>query len=150
MKKMSVNKTLMMTTINFAVMYLLTYAAIASFDHLLPNINKAYMALIMAAPMLALNLILNGSMYDNQRVVRIILATSGLVFLLGFTAIRQQAFVGDEAFLRSMIPHHSSAILMCEQASIEDTEIIELCDDIITAQLEEIAIMERLLAENNR
>lgn len=150
MQKMRVQKTLLMTAINFVIMYLLTYAAIASFDHLVPNINKAYMAAIMAAPMLAINLLMNASMYENQRALRIVLAASGLVFVLGFSFIRQQSFVGDEAFLRSMIPHHSSAILMCEQASIEDPEIVELCDAIITAQLEEIAIMEQLLDEGSR
>lgn len=149
MQKMSYKKMLLMSAINFVIMYALTYAAIASFDHLFLNINKAYMAAIMAAPMLILKILMSGSMYDNQRALKIILGASALVFVLGFTFIRQQTFVGDEAFLRSMIPHHSSAILMCEQASIEDPEIIDLCDDIITAQLEEIAIMKQLLAEQN-
>jgi uncharacterized protein (DUF305 family) len=31
--------------------------------------------------------------------------------------------VGDKQFLRSMIPHHAGAILMCEKASIKDAEI---------------------------
>ncbi|MDA1329915.1 MAG: DUF305 domain-containing protein [Chloroflexi bacterium] len=70
---------------------------------------------------------------------------SPLVMLACFVIIRQQAYVGDRSFLRFMIPHHSSAILMCEQANIEDPEIIALCEQIIEAQRDEIAIMERML-----
>ncbi len=34
-----------------------------------------------------------------------------------------QAGIGDKEFLRSMIPHHSGAILMCEQATLTDPEM---------------------------
>jgi uncharacterized protein (DUF305 family) len=30
-----------------------------------------------------------------------------------------------------MIPHHSGAILMCEQSNLTDPEIISLCDEIV-------------------
>lgn len=56
-------------------------------------------------------------------------------------------FVGNDQFLRSMIPHHSHAILVCEEASIIDPEIEELCDQIIASQEEEIDIMKRMLDE---
>ncbi len=46
---------------------------------------------------------------------------------------------------RSMIPHHSSAILMCEQSAITDPEIVSLCEEIIRTQEEEIAEMEEIL-----
>lgn len=45
-----------------------------------------------------------------------------------------------------MIPHHSGAILMCEQASITDPEIIALCQQIISSQQKEITQMEAILA----
>jgi uncharacterized protein (DUF305 family) len=44
-----------------------------------------------------------------------------------------------------MIPHHSGAILMCEQASIQDAEIQALCDSIIAGQQSEIDQMETIL-----
>lgn len=53
--------------------------------------------------------------------------------------------VQDKQFLRSMIPHPSSAILMCERASISDPEIIALCGDIVKAQKKEIAQMRKIL-----
>ena len=46
-----------------------------------------------------------------------------------------------------MIPHHSGAILMCEQASITDPEIVKLCRDIVESQKKEIAQMEAILAK---
>jgi uncharacterized protein (DUF305 family) len=59
---------------------------------------------------------------------------------------RTQTPVGNEQFLRSMIPHHSSAILMCEQSNHTDTEIITLCDEIVQTQIEEIIEMEEILS----
>ncbi len=47
--------------------------------------------------------------------------------------------------MRSMIPHHSSAILMCQQASLTDAEILALCTDIVKAQEREIAQMKAIL-----
>ncbi len=60
--------------------------------------------------------------------------------------MRRQSAVGDAQFLRSMIPHHSGAILMCEQASLTDQEIVALCRDIVAAQKAEIATMQAMLA----
>ena len=62
-----------------------------------------------------------------------------------FLFIRQQTAITDKQFLRPMIPHHSGAILMCEQASIQDPEIQALCASIIESQQEEIDQMETIL-----
>lgn len=54
--------------------------------------------------------------------------------------------IGDRQFLRSMIPHHASAILMCEQAGISDARIKQLCaapQGIIASQQAEIQQMKR-------
>ena len=58
---------------------------------------------------------------------------------------RQEAGVGNEQFLKSMIPHHSRAILVCQEADITDPEIAELCQKIVEAQQEEIAQMKDIL-----
>ena len=42
-----------------------------------------------------------------------------------------------------MIPHHSRAILVCQEASITDPEIEQLCSEIVEAQ--EIAQMKEIL-----
>jgi uncharacterized protein (DUF305 family) len=62
-----------------------------------------------------------------------------------FAFIRQQTGVSDRQFLRSMIPHHASAILMCKQAPIRDTEIASLCRTIISGQQAEIDQMKAKL-----
>ena len=70
---------------------------------------------------------------------------AALVFIASFVAMRTQAAIGDEQFLRSMIPHHSGAILMCEQSAISDPEIKRLCGQIIESQQEEINQMQAIL-----
>ena len=67
------------------------------------------------------------------------------VGILMFVFIRQQTAIADEQFLRSMIPHHSGAILMCERAKLRDAQLRELCDAIISSQQEEIALMSAML-----
>lgn len=51
----------------------------------------------------------------------------------------------DAEFMRSMIPHHSGAVVTCEQAAISDAAIVELCGEIVKSQSEEIARIKRLL-----
>ena len=64
-----------------------------------------------------------------------------------WAGIREQGAVSDRQFLRSMIPHHAGAILMCEKASIRDAEIRELCRTIIASQADEIRQMKAKLEE---
>jgi uncharacterized protein (DUF305 family) len=58
--------------------------------------------------------------------------------------------VSDKQFLRSMIPHHAGAILMCEQAPIEDAEIKALCKNIVSSQQSEIDQMKAKLSALGR
>lgn len=132
--------------INIVVMFLLTYALIADWNHFYPNINRGYMALIMAAPMVIVMLIVMRGMYPNKKLNRVLIAAAFVVFAGGLMLARTQTPVGNEQFLRSMIPHHSSAILMCEEANITDPEIETLCEGIVEAQEREIAQMKEMLA----
>jgi len=47
--------------------------------------------------------------------------------------------------LEPMVPHHSSAILMCERATITDAAIRKLCETIVSGQQSEIDQMAALL-----
>lgn len=132
-------------SINSVIMFLLTYVMIDDINHLYLNINKVYMALMMVAPMVIVMLLVMHSMYENKKLNSILIVTFSGLFILCFLLARTQTPVGNGQFLRSMIPHHSSAILMCQQAAITDPEIIELCDEIVEAQVEEIAQMKALL-----
>lgn len=104
----------------------------------------------MVAPMIILMLFFMAQMYENKRLNILLYILSGLVFVGTFLAIRQQTFVGNEQFLRSMIPHHSIAIKTCEKAQIDDPEIAKLCVQIVEAQREEINQMENILNRLNR
>lgn len=40
-----------------------------------------------------------------------------------------------------MIPHHGAALLMCQKAELQNPEIKELCNGIITTPQSEIGLM---------
>jgi uncharacterized protein (DUF305 family) len=87
-------------------------------------------------------------MYKNEKMNNIIIIGSLLIFIIALTFLRTQMFIGDEAYMRAMIPHHSSAILNSREANIQDPEVRELADEIIRSQEEEIAEMKKLLYED--
>jgi uncharacterized protein (DUF305 family) len=132
--------------IDFVAMYLVMYAMIDTWNDFYLNINSAYMTLMMLSPMAVVMLFGMRSMYPNARLNAALYAIFTLVFLLSFSLTRTQTPIGDAEFLRSMIPHHSSAILMCERSSIRDPEIVQLCEQIVQGQKAEIAQMKRILA----
>lgn len=132
--------------ISLVIMYLVMFAMIYSLGELIQNINFFYMALMMWAPMGSLMLLTMGSMYSIKKLNVMLHVAFALVFILSFVGIREQGLVGDNQFLRSMIPHHSGAILMCEKSSISDPDIARLCEGIVAGQKAEIAEMKVLLA----
>ncbi|MES2994663.1 MAG: DUF305 domain-containing protein [Patescibacteria group bacterium] len=138
-------KLALMFILHLGAMYVLMYAMVDTFAHALPNHNQFYMAALMAAPMVVLELLIMGSMYPNKKFNVGIIAIGVLVLALSFFLIREQVAIGDEQFLRSMIPHHAGAILMCEKANLEDTQIKELCGNILKGQQAEIEWMETKL-----
>jgi uncharacterized protein (DUF305 family) len=128
------------------VMYFVMYTMIDSTADLYNNLNNAYMTAMMVAPMAILMLVLMGSMYTNRRANLALYALFGAMFAFALIGMRSQALIADRQFLRSMIPHHSGAVLMCEKASLKDAEIVSLCARIVKSQKEEIAQMKAILA----
>ena len=143
------SKPYMMLAVNLGlsllVMYLAMFAMIWSWGEFIQNVNFFYMALVMWAPMGAIMLATMGGMYRRRRLNAVLYAAFAAIFVLSLLGIRQQSLVGDDQFLRSMIPHHSGAILMCEEAKLTDPEIRQLCGEIVEAQKQEIAQMKRIL-----
>ena len=139
----------LMAVLSFAAMYVLMYAMVNTFDNTLPNFNQFYMAGLMAAPMVLIELALMGKMYPNKRANIAVGAASMVLGVAFWLAIRTQAGIGDEQFLKSMIPHHAGAILMCEKADVTDPEIRKLCDQIIRSQQSEIDQMKSLLRKQD-
>ena len=138
---------LVMIAVSFIAMYGLMYAMVNSADNVRLNFNQFYMAGLMTAAMVLIELSLMGGMYQNKRLTTAILATAAIALIVFWMFTRQQVAISDKQFLKSMIPHHAGAILMCKRASISDTEIKRLCQGIIAGQQSEIDLMKAKLAE---
>ena len=134
------------TLVMFALMYLNTY----QLDHVFFSQTRAYMALIMGAAMAVVMLLFMRDMYPSRQANVAILAASAVVFALSLWLVRSQATVGDVAWMRAMIPHHSIAILTSERARISDPRVRKLADGIIEAQRREIGEMKALIADLER
>jgi len=139
-------RLLVMTVLSFISMYILMYAMVDRLANVYPSFNQFYMAGLMTAPMVVIEIGLMTAMYENARWNAIIIVIGSIAAILFFAAIRQQAAIGDTQFLKSMIPHHAGAILMCNEASISDPEIGELCKGIVSGQQSEIDKMMAILA----
>lgn len=134
-----------MAILSFIAMFILMYSMVDVFGNVFANLNQFYMAALMAAPMVLIELALMGAMYPSKKWSAAIGAISVLLLVLFWFCIRQQTAISDKQFLRSMIPHHGGAILMCEKASIRDPEIKQLCQEIISSQQREINQMKAKL-----
>lgn len=136
---------LIMALLSFISMYVLMYAMVDQFGNVYSSINQVYMAGLMTAPMIVIELILMRGMYRNRRLNALIAGASVVAGVAFFLFIRQQTGVADRQFLRSMIPHHAGAILMCEEARLRDPELQRLCQSIISSQQREIDQMTAML-----
>lgn len=134
-----------MGAIHLPIMYAVMFTMVWTWDEVLHNLNTFYMAVMMAAPMIFLMPLMMAKMYPNKKINMIVYIGSAVVFSIFFMFMRQQTLIGDKQFVRSMIPHHSGAILMCEKAKLEDSELKVLCQEIIRAQRDEIEQMKKVL-----
>jgi uncharacterized protein (DUF305 family) len=133
-----------MVAASYIAMYILMYAMVNVPANVYANVNEFYMAGLMTAPMALIELMVMRHMYKDRRK-NIAVAALGVVVASGcWLGIRRQAGVTDQQFLRSMIPHHASALLMCGQAPIHDAEIQDLCRNIIRSQQAEIDQMKTI------
>lgn len=138
---------LIMTVLSFIAMYILMYAMVDTFSNVFNNVNQFYMAGLMATPMVIIEIIVMSAMYKKKKLNAILLGSSAVLMILFYLGIRQQTAVGDKQFLRSMIPHYASALLMAGKASVTDPELKELCKSIIASQQKEIDQMKAKLQQ---
>jgi uncharacterized protein (DUF305 family) len=131
--------------VSLFVMWVLSMALIDQTGHFYFNLGNFWMALIMVSAMGLIMMVSMRSMFENKRLNLALYAFFVVLFVGSLLGGRTSTFVGDEQFLKSMIPHHSRAILMCQESSITDPEIKALCDGIIETQRDEIDQMERIL-----
>jgi uncharacterized protein (DUF305 family) len=143
--KSSYRSLALQTAVSGVIMYLVMFVMIDSVSSFYNNLNMLYMTLMMVAPMVVLMVFSMRHMFPSTRTNTAILIMSGIIFFGSFALIRTQTTIGDSEFLRSMIPHHAGAILMCTEAPISRPEIVSLCEGIIRSQRDEIAQMEAML-----
>ena len=133
------------TIVSGVIMYLVMFVMIDRLSSFYNNLNMLYMTLMMVSPMVVLMIVAMPGMFPSKRLNTFLLLGSAVAFFGSFGLIRTQTTIGDTAFLRSMIPHHSGAILMCREAKVRDPEIVRLCQSIVRSQSAEIAQMEAML-----
>lgn len=129
------------TAVMFLLMYLNTYVV----DHVFFSETRFWMAFVMGATMAIIMLGFMLGMYKNKIVNIGIFAGAALVFALALWLVRSQATVGDVAYMKGMIPHHSIAIMTSKRSQISDPRVRKLADEIIAAQNREIAEMKSLI-----
>jgi uncharacterized protein (DUF305 family) len=145
MKENHYRRLAIMTVLSLGAMYILMYAMVDTVGDVYNNVNQLYMAGLMAAPMVVIEVFVMRGMYHNKQLNIVLIGGSVALGVMLFVFIRQQTIVTDRQFLRSMIPHHSGAILMCREALIQDQEIRDLCGSIISSQQQEIDQMNAML-----
>lgn len=145
------SRFILMLGASFIVMYIVMYFNVASFDHAYLNLNRFYMTVLMVAPMSLIMFGFMSKMYKNTAKNTAIVIVSVLAFIGAFVLERNQTLIEDKGFMHSMIPHHSTAILVSEEANLSDPEVQKLAEEIIKTQKEEIAQMKKILErmENN-
>jgi uncharacterized protein (DUF305 family) len=85
-------------------------------------------------PMVIIELLVMRAMYPDTKMNVIFGGVAFAALVIFFLGIRTQTAVGDAQFIKSMIPHHSGAILMCDRATITDAELKKLCGEIVQGQ----------------
>ncbi|ABV91759.1 protein of unknown function DUF305 [Dinoroseobacter shibae DFL 12 = DSM 16493] len=131
------------TAVMYGLMYLNTYAL----DHVFFSQTRAWMALYMGGAMAVVMLAFMLGMYSNRRANIAVFTGAVLAFAAGVFLVRSQDTVGDVAWMKAMIPHHSIAILTSERATLSDPRVRALADEIIATQRAEIAEMKRYISQ---
>ena len=148
--RMSYGRFAAMIATSTVVMYGLMFSTALQLDHVWFSQTRFWMALYMGATMAVIMLAFMRGMYADGRTNAAIFGGAALVFAGALFLARSQRTVGDVAWMKGMIPHHSIAILTSERARITDPRVRKLADDIIAAQRREIGEMEGLIADLER
>ena len=131
------------TVVMYGLMYLNTY----ELEHVAWSQTRAWMALMMGGVMAFIMMGFMWGMYDRKGRNWGVLAAAVVVAAGALWFVRSQATVGDVSYMQAMIPHHSIAVLTRSRAQIRDPRVRRLADDIIEAQMQEIAEMRALIAD---
>lgn len=139
-----------MIATSMVVMFMLMYLNTFLWSHVFFSETRAYMAVLMGATMAFVMLAFMLSMYANKTVNAAIFVGAIFVFAVSLWLVRSQITVGDQSFMRAMIPHHSIAIMTSSRANLSDPRVQKLSREIVYAQDKEIAEMRYLITDIER
>ena len=146
MKKNNYGKFMAMLGLSFIAMYITMYLNTYEWDHVWFSLTRFYMVCLGIAAMAVIMLSLMLNMYKNKKKNIAIYLGSLILFVSALGLVREQkSTVGDVLWMKAMIPHHSIAILTSKRADIKDPEAKKLAEEIIEAQLREIAQMKKII-----
>lgn len=145
MQGMSYGKFMVMLLISFFIMYIVMFLNMDKLSHYHTSTTRIYMAVLMIAPMAVVMMLMMGKMYPSRKTNIAIIGASIVTFVIVLTGLRTQTPIGDVQYMKAMISHHSSAIMVSKHADIKDPELKKLSGQIIQSQEKEIAQMEAML-----
>lgn len=130
-------------------MYWVMFAGTWELSHVRFSRSRVFMALTMGGTMGLVMLAWMLTMYRSVRGNIVVVAVSLLLLGGGIFLDRSQTTVGDVAFMRAMIPHHSLAITRSERFNVDDVRVCDLAVEISEAQRREILEMDWLIDDIN-
>ena len=136
-----------MILLSTVAMFFLMYQLVYDIDHATFSVNRLMASLIMACVMSVIMLGFMWPMYRGTGLKIAVLLGAAVIGASLFYLNRSQSLIGDESFMRAMIPHHSIAVNNASKATITDPRVRKLADGIITSQVTEIAEMKLLLQD---
>lgn len=150
MMSMSWGRFAAMIAASIFLMFFLMYQLIYSLEHAMFSTNRLVAALVMGCVMAFVMLSFMWSMYKGKMAKTVVLIGALILGIALLLINRSQALNGDVAFMKAMIPHHSIAINNARKASISDSRVRQLADEIIASQIREIAEMKILIDDLER
>ena len=147
MMSMSWGKFAAMIAAAVVAMFFLMYQLIYSWDHATFSLNRLVSSFVMGSVMVLIMLGFMWSMFKGMTTKVAVLIGAVVVGVAILAINRDQTLIGDEDFMKSMIPHHSIAINNARKSDIRDPRVQRLADEIIESQVREIAEMKLLLED---
>ncbi len=141
----SYQKFSLMMAVSFIVMYGVMFLNADQFAHVMLSNTRTYMTILMIAPMILIMMGFMWGMYKRKIINYITMGAAVVVFVFTLLMLRNQTLISDIQYMKAMIPHHSSAIMVSQKANLKDPEVKKLAKEIIEAQKREIELMNNLI-----
>lgn len=124
-------------------MYAIMFLNVDATDHIYLGMTRFYMTVLMVCAMAVLMMM--PIMYMDKKKNTGIIISSIILFVFAFIGVHRQTGIADIQYMKGMIPHHSIAIMMSENAHGKDARVRKLADGIIRRQKKEIAEMRAMI-----